>query len=270
MLDKWAGAKKGDAYSDFVWHAATDSKAFSSFRRNRVYTTILEHVSTDLGEQYLSLITDPQVREICLNSDSADKIGSPKTALYEGHIISPSTLRYGKVANDLVHFFPDFGSVRTICEIGVGYGGQARILCEYSAQIGGALTRYELVDLPEVLMLSRRYLQHFHFSNEFAYRSKTEMGASGDGYDLVISNYAFSEFEKPLQKEYLEKILLKSKRGYLTMNSGLHDPQYPSDSGRDNYSQSDLLSILPNAKVLAEAPLTSKNNYIIVFGNHSA
>jgi hypothetical protein len=269
MLDKWVGAK-GEAYSDFVWRAATDSKVFARFRRNRAYTRILEHVSSDLGEQYLSRISEPVLREICLNSDIADKIGSPRTARYEGREISPSTPRYGKVANDLARLFPDFCSLQTICEIGVGFGGQARILCEYTARIGGSLSRYDLVDLPEVLMLSRRYLEHFHFSNEFVYRSKTEIGTSGGGFDLAISNYAFSEFEKPLQEEYLKKILLKSGRGYLTMNSGLRDPNEPSDGDRDNYSQRELLDILPNAKVIAEEPLTAKNNYIVVFGDHSA
>jgi hypothetical protein len=39
-------------------------------------------------------------------------------------------------------------------------------------------------------------------------------------YDLVISNYAFSELPSELQTRYIEKIILKAKRGYLTINSG--------------------------------------------------
>jgi hypothetical protein len=42
-------------------------------------------------------------------------------------------------------------------------------------------------------------------------------------YDLVISNYAFSELPRDVQINYVKSVLAPSKRGYLTMNSGRSD-----------------------------------------------
>ena len=39
-----------------------------------------------------------------------------------------------------------------------------------------------------------------------------------EDYDLVISNYAFSEIDLRTQTEYFEKIIKKAPHGYMTMN----------------------------------------------------
>lgn len=267
MLDKWLFGTGLD-YSDFAWKAASQNKVFENFRRHRAYTRILEHVTVEQGAQFLALVTDPVVRKICLDSEAADRIGNPRRGTYEGRELSPTTLRYGKVASDILTLFPRFREMKTICEIGVGYGGQARILSEYAAAVDGALVRYELVDLPEVLLLAEKYLLFFYFPNEMVTRSKGAIALKGTSYDLAISNFAFSEFDRPLQQEYLEKILMNAKSGYLTMNSG--GAVEPGKPVRDVYSQAELLRLLPNAKILDEVPLTSKNNYILVYGDHVA
>ena len=40
-------------------------------------------------------------------------------------------------------------------------------------------------------------------------------------YDLVISNYAFSELPMLVQQAYIRKVLAYCTRGYLTMNTGI-------------------------------------------------
>ena len=80
-------------------------------------------------------------------------------------------------------------------------------------------------------------------------------------YDLVISNYAFSELPKDLQTVYIDKVLKKSKRGYLTMNSG-----WGGHFSDGKLSAIELLNQLPNIKFLEEYPLTYKYNYIVVWG----
>jgi len=264
MLDKWVGGK-GARYSDFVWQSVIRNAVFANFRRHRDYTRILEHLTAEEGQLHLSRIADARVRNICFASEFADTIGNPRTALFEGRQLSPTTLRYGKVADDILRMFPNFAAVRSICEIGVGYGGQARVLSELGAEIGGALTRFTLMDLPEVLMLAKKYLQHFHCRNEFVFQSITEVDPTAPGPDFVISNYAFSEFDRTLQQHYLDKVVLKCRSGYLTMNSGA-----PGADASNVYSQAELMKLLPNAKVVEEYPLTSANNYIILFGDHAA
>jgi hypothetical protein len=82
----------------------------------------------------------------------------------------------------------------------------------------------------------------------------------------VISNYAFSEFSRSLQEEYLELILTKSRCGYLTMNTGLSGNI--SLHGEPCLTVDELLDILPNAVLRREEPLTDRNNYIMIYGEH--
>jgi hypothetical protein len=57
-----------------------------------------------------------------------DLVGSPTTYVYHRFgRISPSTLRYVKVASDLRRLFGDLTGAK-VAEIGVGYGGQLLVL----------------------------------------------------------------------------------------------------------------------------------------------
>ena len=61
--------------------------------------------------------------------------------------MSPTTLRYLKVASDLkIRFGGDIG--QKIAEIGGGYGGQARV-CDTICETG----EYQVFDLPDVNQL---------------------------------------------------------------------------------------------------------------------
>jgi hypothetical protein len=79
-------------------------------------------------------------------------------------------------------------------------------------------------------------------------------------YDLVISNYAFTELSRELQDVYLRKVILRSKRGYITYNQ-LTPPHYRS------YDRDELVEIIDGARVIPEAPLTWENNCVIVWGD---
>ena len=48
-------------------------------------------------------------------------------------LISP-TLRYIKVLSDLIYHFGDLSNFN-ICEVGIGYGGQSRIIMSYFKNI---------------------------------------------------------------------------------------------------------------------------------------
>ena len=85
-----------------------------------------------------------------------------------------------------------------------------------------------------------------------------------------MSNYAFSEFDRELEREYLDHVLLKSRCGYLTMNSGLSDSGQWEYIGQSCIGVEQLLKELPNAVVISEKPVLYPSNYIIVYGEHSA
>ena len=263
MLRNWVWGRP-ERYSDFVWRAATDSGVFAGFRSNKAYTTVLEHVTPERGRIYLEQIANPVFRDICLASAPADEIGAPATMQIEGAKISPSTCRYAKVADEIVRLFPGFGASATIIEIGIGYGGQARIIAEWMKKTRGNLSLYTFIDLPEVNLLAKRYIEHFFFDNAFEYLTVSELDDTLRG-DFLISNYAFSELSRATQEAYMKKVISRTRSGYITMNSGRNEP--PDFTG---FTEAELLSILPNAKSLDEFPLTGKKNYIVVFGDHTA
>jgi putative sugar O-methyltransferase len=245
-------------YVSFVQSALKDYKSFKSFKRHPSYRSILEHVSYDDGYKYLEIIkkqSPPYLKEIDRLKQN-DLIGNPITHFYEDiGEISPTTLRYIKVASDLQKYFgPDLG--KKIVEIGVGYGGQMLVIDRIFK-----VTEYEMFDLPPVLNLTSKYLESHLL--EGSYKTKTLNQCIGnDFFDLAISNYAFSELPSSLQRAYIKKILSKSKRGYLTMNSGADNSAF----SRNHLSIYELRKLLPPFDIVPEDPLTSIGNYIIIWG----
>jgi len=246
-------------YVSFVAKAATDADTFSKFKSHRRYRAVLEHVSPEQGSEYLAVIEEqsPDFFDRFDLFKINDLIGAPITHLYSGvGEFSPTTLRYVKVASDLRKYFgSDIG--KKIAEIGVGYGGQLLVNDQVFK-----VTEHHLYDLPPVLDLVERYLEA-HILN-CSYKTMTlNRNSADERYDLAISNYAFSELPSQLQCKYIEKILTKSSRGYLTMNSGRQGSAF----GGNKLSLDDLRLKLPPFEVFEEVPLTAANNYIIVWGH---
>jgi putative sugar O-methyltransferase len=241
-------------YPDFCAKASIDSILFSNFRKNSVYQQILEHVSEKQGKLYLEEIK--KYNADLLNSLNTFKLndewGNPDVSEYpEIGVISPTTLRYIKVLSDLKKLFHNLDNL-DICEIGVGYGGQCRI-------INGIFkpSKYTLVDIKPALMLAQRYLDNYILHSVMIYKTMNELIAQK--YDLVISNYAFTELTRSVQDVYLQKIILNSKRGYITYND-INPASFQS------YKKEDLLKIIPNSRILEEVPLTHPNNCILIWG----
>ena len=119
-----------------------------------------------------------------------------------------------------------------------------------------------MVDLHEVTKLIEKYLECYLLNS--SYETKTINKISQENsWDLVISNYAFSELPSETQYNYINKILLKSKNGYMTMNSGVGASAFK----KNHLSLKEITNLIPNIKIIAEEPLTFKDNYIIVWGN---
>lgn len=241
-------------YPPFCKNAAVDDNVFKNFKRDPIYRRILEHVSENQGQQYLNEIKkDTDIYSKIGTFKNNDLYGYPYTFFYDSiGDISPTTLRYIKVLKDLKD---NFGNLDTfnMCEIGVGYGGLCRIILEYFC-----VKSYTLVDLQEVLLLAEKFISKY--SNKYPLFYKKEENLKISSYDMVISNYAFSELTKEVQDKYLEKIILNSKCGYMTYNN----EKLPSSN---TYSITEILSIIPNSKALPEVPLTAPDNKIIVWGN---
>lgn len=246
-------------YIRAVRNALISHRAFSSFKKQPQYRKILEHVSPESGASYLNLLIDEapdlidRIDELKVN----DLIGGASRCRFPGvGLISPSTLRYIKVASDLRRFFGIAAGWR-IAEIGVGYGGQLLV-----ADRVLTFSEYHLFDLPPVLELASKYLECHLLRG--TYQAKTLNQHEGvTDYDLVISNYAFSELPSKLQLAYLTKVISKAKRGYMTMNSGTSESLFSGDK----LSLAQLKDHLPPFEVHPETPLTCPGNYLIVWGS---
>ncbi len=231
-------------------------KRLSDFRRKYDYREILEHVTYTQGKSYLEQIQEysPQnYIELIEKNRANDLFGNPYEYQYPGvGRVSPTTLRYISTAIDI------FETIRlnkesVVAEIGVGYGGQAAIL----ERMYG-IRNYSAFDLPLVIQLSNVYLNSVNSKLKF-----TSSGLSSDKnttWDVVLSNYAFSELHRDLQLSYIEHVIAKSKSGYMIMNSGRSNITGRSEG---KLSLDEIRNYIPNLQVKEEVPLTGPDNYII-------
>ena len=235
--------------------AATDEKTFKTFKSHPDYNVMLEHVSFLQGQGYLFEINKecPSLLEHITKFATNDQIGNPRTYHVKeiGTDMSPTTLRYVKVLADLSNIFGVLDNMR-IVEIGVGYGGQCKIINDITE-----LMSYTLVDLPEVLTLATKYLSVFGIKNVITKNPEDDME---DGYDLCISNYAFTEVDRHYQDIYAEKIIKHSTRGYVTCNF------FGQRGGDGAMSKEEIAALRPNGRFIPEKPSTAPNNVIYTWG----
>lgn len=231
-------------------------KRLSDFRRKYDYREILEHVTYTQGKSYLEQIQEysPQnYIELIEKNKANDLFGNPYEYQYPGvGRVSPTTLRYISTAIDIFEIIR-LNKESVVAEIGVGYGGQAAIL----ERMYG-IRNYSAFDLPSVIQLSNVYLNSVNSKLKF-----TSSGLSSDKnttWDVVISNYAFSELHRDLQLSYIEHVITKSKSGYMIMNSGRSNITGRSEG---KLSLNEIRNYIPNLQVKEEVPLTGPDNYII-------
>lgn len=190
-----------------------------------------------------------------------DSVGNPYLSRFDFGdsmvIASPTTLRYVKVLVDVLTLF-DATKIRTVTEIGGGYGGQCRILMNFLP-----IARYNLVDLPEALALAEKFLTALDAAGNVRYLDGTHLYNDAP-CDLVISDYAFSELSKSAQEVYLEKILSKARAGYVTWDGDF----FAAADLYDGWTLEEFVTRLPfEATILPENPVTtSETNRVVIWG----
>ena len=209
-------------YIDACVEALTDDEAFKNFRRNPKYTPILAHVTANQGIEYLADIIQNNSYIIDKFIHMKDTTGNPLLSNFTiskennpAHLnlnMSPTATRYIKVFSDLVTLFGSLENFN-IVEIGGGFGGLANILSK------GHFKNYYNVDLREPGLLAKKYCTTVGVKN-FHIITPAELHKLEDvEIDLVISNYAFSECSYEAQDVYVDKIISRAKRGYITHNT---------------------------------------------------
>jgi putative sugar O-methyltransferase len=241
-------------YRSLCHTASFDDKFFQQFRDNSHIKGVYECVSEPLGLQCLDAVKrdNPTLLEHLPEFIRNDAVGTPNLVDYPGYgKICPTTARYIKVLSDLLKHFGSLDGFR-IAEIGIGYGGQCRI-------IGAAtsFTCYTLIDLREPLELTRRYLACF---NPLPTRYRTMEQLVPESYDLVISNYAFCELDRQVQAEYVRTVIDSAARGYMLCNFDIS-----SWFRIDSMNLAEVQALKPEIRVLPEDPATHTANQLLVW-----
>lgn len=244
-------------YPAFCMQASKVDTVFETFRRNDIYNSIVELLSEEQGAQFLNEINlNPEVLKEIDSFKENDLYGDPRMYDYkEVGKISPTTLMYTKILYDLQKYFGSLDGFDVV-ELGIGYGGQSRLLNNKFK-----INSTTLIDLEGPLALASKFLSNYNIDAKFDF--KTNSTLEERKYDLFISNFAFTELRRNLQTEYLNKVILNSKRGYLIYND-----INPEDF--NSYKADELVELIPNSRIIAEVPLTSPKNCIIIWGDDIA
>jgi hypothetical protein len=239
------------AYLSVCKLAYENDQIFDKFKSNREYRQILEHVTYEQGLAYLQIIEKDPFSFKLLRELSYFEDGKPFKYTYKKYgKLSPTLLRYIKVTGDIYSLIGNISHFN-IAEIGVGTGG----LCEQIVS-NFDVNQYDLFDLPDVLRLSSKCISRGDIKGNI--NPRYDYTSSVEEYDLVISNYAFSELTRNIQIHYINEVILKSKHGYLIYN-------HISPDSYDSLSAADFCKIVPNAVIRPELPLTHKDNVLITW-----
>jgi hypothetical protein len=216
-----------------------------AFKSDSTYTSILEHVSMEYGQQYLEAISE----EYALSYDNIldfvrmnDKYGCPTvysftyldkssgggvggggvgSGVWKGLVASPTSLRYIYHALRILDHYRAVGAggglgvapPSNIVEVGCGYGGLFLAVCYFSKILGIPIGRYYMIDLPGTTDLIKKYVAaHPLLTFGVSYRilNTSPVGnygfSKGDLGGFFISNYCFTEIEEVYRKQYVDAL----------------------------------------------------------------
>lgn len=250
MIDLKNGDLIYDKYIKCVDNVLNDNELFKTFKSNNDYRFVLEHVSYDLGLEYLKDIELSE--ELWGKVLSNDSIGNPYKYEYDLSIgkrqISPTTLRYIKYAMTILSL--NKKKELNIVEIGGGYGGLCKIILDLSEMYEVNVLSYSIYDLEGPSKLAKIYLDNFYKEDKIKTGTVLSLDFP-DKVDLLIGLYSYSEISKEFRELY-EDLILKSVNGYLCWNS--------------NMSYDDIKNELnKEIKIEEEKPLTGIFNRIILW-----
>ena len=218
--------------------ATGDDNIFNNFKCNKNFRVVLEHVTPELGAQYIAhikrLISEDKDRSFTNLAwhkyFENDLYGNPIKTDYSEQLkgipnistcsISPSTIRYICFGLQIYNYIRKIGKKEiTIIEVGGGYGGQCKILFDISEQFNITIKKYTLIDLDSLSKLQNKYLHKLNIKNIVTLSNTECLNKLEDTYDLFISNYALGEFTTDVQNFYIKNVVNRCANFFITWNS---------------------------------------------------
>ena len=222
-----------ETYGSLCSKAAEDDEILAIFKQHPHVTYMLEqsspgseffgHRTLDiLLPKYGHLLGDLPWEKYRKN----DQIGGPvlhdwrhrlqSFASLDSYEFSHTTLRYIFTSLDAITRFGDaFPKCLSVLEIGGGYGGQCKIFMDTIEHFFPDIRcEYTILDLKDPSALQNRYLREIDLFGSCRSVSSIPHGT----FDLVISAYCIGEIPLEIQDEYVKKLLLPARFGYLLWN----------------------------------------------------
>ncbi len=225
------------------------------FKSDPAYNVILEHVSEDLGEEYLSLIKgefstvyDDNKKILIELAKENDRYGKPaKCSISDFTVCSPTNLRYIYHSLLILKAAKSWGKdAIDMIEIGGGYGGLCYYLHRLSDVFDVTIKSYSIFDIPTVCKLQKEYLRSFSIDIQAFGVDEFELNKDS----FLVSNYAFSELPEDLRGDYTDRIISPfASCGFLAWN------------------MIDVYDFVSNADIdiYEERPLTGNKNKFVYF-----
>ncbi len=188
---------------------------------------MLEHVSEELGRQYLdailsfSSITEHEIMDYCAKNDV---VGDPAkynySDYYENMYVSPTSLRYIFQAHLILTHIKSVGQLNVdVVELGGGYGGLCLALFHFAPKYDIHIKSYKICDLPDIIALQKLYLEKVDPALSVEFVDATTHGEYIDCEGMfLVSNYCFSEISKENQESYRQKLFPKIVHGFIAWN----------------------------------------------------
>jgi len=222
------------------------------FKSNQHYCGILEHMSHSQGLEYLHLIktttnlSEESIIEYCKEND---RIGGGVKYDFGFVHTSPSNFRYIFHCHLILKHICNLNiNDIDIVELGGGYGGLCLAINIFSSYYGIKIKRYNLIDLPVISTLQKKYLDNHNLKYKVNSFSAFNYGIEINEKNLfVISNYCFSEIANEYQQNYIKFLFPKVEHGFMVWN---HIPLY---------------NFVFNYKEETEYPLTGHLNKYVYF-----
>lgn len=213
-----------ELYSNYVGTLCSTNN-LTGFKSHPSYVYMLEHVSPELGHEYLECIlkntsiTTSEIEEFCVINDS---VGEPRKINYNfKFLVSPSNLRYVYQAHLILTHVKTIHDTRSvdIVEIGGGYGGLCLAVHHFSAKYGVKINSYTICDLTNIICLQRMYLNRVKPEITVDFVDAETYGENINRDDMfLISNYCFSEISESHQVKYRQTLFPKISHGFFAWN----------------------------------------------------
>lgn len=188
-------------------------------RSTRYYKSLMYEFALYLNEIFekQNIYEGSRIEDL-LPKIHCQNLGSPPTIRFEGFDVS---LDYLLGLEEFAFCSDALGKSKSVCEIGAGFGRTCHTLLSLTD-----VDNYTIIDLPEVLALSKAYL--YQVLNEKDFKKITFLSAhnckSVGYFDLAININSLQEMPNEVGKAYLE-LIADNARYFFTKNAmGKYSP----------------------------------------------